>query len=172
MGFADEVDQGPRTVLAGLACDGRGTASAFEEAVYAAGPVFHFDVDRGLEFARVMSVAGRVTYALKGKVTGVIVMDEDVRDVPFDIAGSDADAQNDQERDARQVEPTGAALDAASGFVEVFDRGHGSDPVWIRSTMSSKRCAVRWIMAAIVAVEIGKANQSLIRSASLVSGLT
>ncbi len=100
-----------------------------EEAVHAPGPVFLPDVDQDLEFAQVIGVAGRVTHAIEGKVTGVIVMDEGARDVPVDIAASGADAQDDQERGAQHVELTGAAFDANSGFVEMFDRGHGPDPV-------------------------------------------
>ncbi len=45
MGFADEIDQGPMPVPAGLACDLHGPASTFEEAVHAADPVFLLDVD-------------------------------------------------------------------------------------------------------------------------------
>ena len=97
--------------------------------MHAAGPVFLLDVGQGLEVAPVMGVAGPVTHILKVKVTGEIVMNEDTRDVSVDIAGSGADAQDGQERGAQQVEPTGTAFDADSGFVEVFDRDHGPDPV-------------------------------------------
>ena len=162
-GFDDEIDPGLGPVPAGLACDMRGAAGAFEEAVHAAGPVFLPDVDQGLEVAPVIGVAGRVTHAFEGKVTGGIVMNEDACDVPVDIAVSGADAQDGQERGAQHVEPTGATFDADSGFVEVSDRA----TVRIRSAMSSNRCAVRRLMAAIVVVEIGTANRSLIRSASL-----
>ncbi len=115
-----------------------------------------------------VGVAGRVTHVLEDKVAGGIVMDEDSCNVPVDIAASGVDAPDGQERGAQQVEPTGTTFDADSGFVEMSDRA----TVLIRSTMSSKRCAVRRLMAAIVAVEIGTANRLLIRSASLVSGLT
>ncbi len=76
-----------------------------------------------------MGIAGRVTHTLEGNVTGIIVMNEVARDVPVDIAASGADTQDGQERGAQQVEPRGAAFDAGSGFVEMFDRSHGSDPV-------------------------------------------
>ncbi len=112
-----------------LACDGRCPAGTFEAEVHAAGPVFLPDADQDLEVAPVMGVAGRVTHVLEGKVAGGIVMDEDARDVPVDIAGSGADAQDGQERGAQQVEPTGADFDADFGFVKVSDRGHGPDPV-------------------------------------------
>ncbi len=76
-----------------------------------------------------MGVAGRVTHILEGNVTGEIVMDEGARDVPVDIGASGADVQDGQEWGAQHMEPAGTAFDVGSGFVKVFDRGHGPDPV-------------------------------------------
>ena len=89
-GPRDPCHQGGGHVAVVLMGEAGGPVGASEQAMHAPGPVFLLDLDQGLEFAQVMSVAGAVAHALESEVAGVIVMDEDALEVLVDIAASGA----------------------------------------------------------------------------------
>ena len=169
-GSRETGHQGGGHLVAVLTGEAGSSVGALKEPMHPLCPVFLLDVDQGLEFAQVMSVAGPVAYALEREVGGVIVMDDDALEVLLDMAASGADAQDSQQWGAQHVEPAGPGGDAQAGFVEVLDRAavRMSSATWSRKP--SKRRAVRRPMAATVAVQSVTAKRSLMSSARRFSG--
>ena len=75
--------------MAVLTGEAGSSVGALKEPMHPLCPVFLLDVDQGLEFAQVMSVAGPVAYALEREVGGVIVMDDDALDLHSAHLGRD-----------------------------------------------------------------------------------
>src|SRR4051812_6614574 len=91
-------------------------AGAPQQPLHPARPVLLFDLDQGLKFAQVVSVAQGMPHALQGVIGLPMVVDDDAGDAIEQTAARGRDAVEDQPHGAGDVQPLRPAADPKAGL--------------------------------------------------------
>ena len=106
-----------------LAGEVYGVAGPAQQDLHPARPVLLVDVDECLQFAQMMRVAQRMTYAPHGVVGLPVVMHRNTDHVVPDGPALGTDPVDGQPGGGGDVQPSGSAADAKAGLVQMLDLG-------------------------------------------------